>query len=54
MLNKATAETQDFNLVLTRYAHFDGGTLSQATRATFERRATHIPEGVPFGLTDLW
>jgi hypothetical protein len=54
LLNKAKTETQDFSLVLTRYAHFDGETLHQAIRVTFDRRATHILAGVPFGLTDLW
>ncbi|HYN78669.1 MAG TPA: nucleotidyl transferase AbiEii/AbiGii toxin family protein, partial [Lamprocystis sp. (in: g-proteobacteria)] len=38
--------------ILASHADFDGGTLAQAIRATFERRATRIPEGIPFGLTD--
>lgn len=86
LLNKAKAERQDFNLVLTRYAlerllyrlgasryaerfllkgallfdlwvlarqaDFDGDTLARAIRATFDRRATPLPDGVPFGLTE--
>jgi hypothetical protein len=38
--------------VLARYSDLDGETLRQAIRATFQRRATPIPEGVPFGLTE--
>lgn len=40
--------------VLASHADFDGDTLARAVRATFERRATQIPEGVPFGLTDAF
>ncbi len=38
--------------VLARQADFDGDTLTQAIRATFDRRATPLPDGVPFGLTE--
>lgn len=38
--------------VLSRHSDFDGAVLAQAIRATFERRGTGIPPGVPFGLTD--
>jgi predicted nucleotidyltransferase component of viral defense system len=37
--------------VLARQADFDGYILTQAIRATFDRRATQMPDGVPFGLT---
>lgn len=40
--------------VLASHADFDGDTLARAIRATFERRATQIPQGVPFGLTDAF
>ena len=40
--------------VVARRMDFDGETLRQAIRATFQRRATPIPEGVPFGLTDAF
>jgi len=38
--------------VLARQADFDGDILTQAIRATFNRRATPLPNGVPFGLTE--
>ena len=38
--------------ILTRYTKFDGETLQRAIRATFDRRRTELPSGVPFGLTD--
>ncbi|MBN8728499.1 MAG: nucleotidyl transferase AbiEii/AbiGii toxin family protein [Xanthomonadales bacterium] len=38
--------------VLARHSDFDGVVLAQAIRATFERRGTAIPSGVPLGLTD--
>jgi hypothetical protein len=45
----------DFDLwVVARRMDFDGETLGQAIRATFQRRATPIPEGIPFGLTDAF
>jgi len=37
---------------LSRTWPFDGQTLKQAIVATFERRNTPLPEGVPFALTD--
>ena len=40
--------------VLASHADFDAETLTRAIRATFARRATPIPEGVPFGLTDAF
>lgn len=38
--------------VLSQHAEFDGETLKQAIKATFERRKTPLPEYVPFGLTE--
>lgn len=38
--------------VLARHSDFDGVILATAIRATFERRGTSIPAGLPFGLTD--
>lgn len=38
--------------VLSCHSDFDGAVLAQAIRATFERRGTDIPSGLPFGLTD--
>ena len=38
--------------ILTHYTEFDGETLQRAIRATFDRRRTELPSGVPFGLTD--
>ena len=38
--------------VLARQADFDGDILTQAIHATFGRRATPLPDGVPFGLTE--
>ncbi|MDZ7825164.1 MAG: nucleotidyl transferase AbiEii/AbiGii toxin family protein [Gammaproteobacteria bacterium] len=38
--------------ILSRHTGFDGDTLRDAIRATFGRRKTKVPPGVPFGLTD--
>lgn len=38
--------------VLARYSEFDHQILAQAVAATFERRQTKIPDGVPIGLSD--
>jgi hypothetical protein len=38
--------------VLARHSDFDGVVLATAIRATFERRGTDIPSGLPLGLTD--
>lgn len=40
--------------ILARHTDFDGRLLSQAIDATFERRKTPLPEGIPFGLTDAF
>jgi hypothetical protein len=37
---------------LARHCDFDGAVLAKAICATFERRGTTIPPGVPFGLTE--
>jgi hypothetical protein len=51
MLNSRMKDFFDL-LILARHADFDGSVLSRAIRATFERRATPIPDGMPIGLTD--
>lgn len=38
--------------VLAGHSDFDGAVLAQAIGATFERRGTAIPSGLPLGLTD--
>jgi hypothetical protein len=38
--------------ILSRHSDFDGTVPAQAIRATFERRGTGIPAGLPLGLTD--
>lgn len=38
--------------VLARHSDFDGAVLAQAIGATFERRGTAVPSGLPLGLTD--
>ena len=68
LLNRAEARGEEFNLVLTRYAierflyrlsilparecTLDTAQLGDAIAATFQRRATPIPVGVPLGLSD--
>jgi predicted nucleotidyltransferase component of viral defense system len=37
--------------VLASHTHFDGDLLTRAIGATFDRRATPIPDGEPFGLS---
>lgn len=39
---------------LVRERAMDPVTLAAAIRATFQRRATPIPDGVPFGLTEAF
>lgn len=53
-LGMANSRLKDyFDLwVLANYSELDGATLQQAIAATFERRKTAIPEGLPLGLTD--
>ncbi|MEZ5492872.1 MAG: nucleotidyl transferase AbiEii/AbiGii toxin family protein [Gammaproteobacteria bacterium] len=38
--------------ILSRHSEFDGDTLRQAIRATFDRRGTELRAEAPFGLTD--
>lgn len=38
--------------ILSRHSDFDGMVLAKAIRATFERRGTVFPDGVPIGLSE--
>lgn len=38
--------------VLACHSDFEAQTLQRAVRATFERRGTPIPQGIPFGLSE--
>jgi len=38
--------------ILARHTDFNGELLCRAIHATFERRRTPLPDGVPFGLSD--
>ena len=38
--------------VLAKHSDFDGVLLTQAVTATFERRRTTLPKGIPIGLSD--
>lgn len=51
MLNSRMKDYFDL-WVLARHSDFDGSVLSRAVAATFERRRTVIPDGVPIGLAD--
>jgi hypothetical protein len=51
MLNSRMKDFFDL-WVLARYSDFDGGILLRAVAATFERRRTRFPSGVPIGLSD--
>lgn len=51
MLNSRMKDYFDL-WILARHSDFDGAVLSNAIRATFERRHTTIPNGEPIGLTD--
>lgn len=53
-LGMANSRMKDyFDLwILAKHSDFDGAILSQAVRATFERRNTAIPNDVPIGLTE--
>ena len=54
LLGIANSRMKDyFDLwILSRYTDFDGDLLCKAIHATFERRRTPLPEGVPVGLSD--
>lgn len=51
MLNSRMKDFFDL-WVLTKHSDFDGSVLSRAVAATFERRRTAIPQGMPLGLSD--
>lgn len=51
MLNSRMKDYFDL-WVLARYSEFDRKILIQAVTATFDRRQTKIPDGVPIGLSD--
>lgn len=51
MLNSRMKDYFDL-WVLARYSEFDRRILIRAVAATFERRQTGIPDGVPIGLSD--
>ncbi|GAC1315590.1 MAG: nucleotidyl transferase AbiEii/AbiGii toxin family protein [Collimonas sp.] len=38
--------------ILARHSDFDGTILTRAVAATFERRRTPVPQGIPIGLSD--
>lgn len=40
--------------ILAQHTDFDGETLCQAIKATFDRRKTSLTGGIPFGLTDAF
>jgi hypothetical protein len=51
MLNSRMKDFFDLR-VLAKHSDFDGPVLSRAVAATFERRRTAIPQGIPIGLSD--
>jgi len=51
MLNSRMKDFFDL-WVLAKHADFDGTLLIQAVTATFERRGTALPDGLPIGLSD--
>lgn len=51
MLNSRMKDFFDL-WILAKHCDFDGSILSRAVAATFERRQTAIPNGVPIGLAD--
>ncbi len=53
-LGLANSRMKDFYDVwlLSRLFEFEGGTLCQAVRNTFERRSTPLPDGLPFAFSD--
>lgn len=51
MLNSRMKDFFDL-WVLAKHLNFDGAVLTQAVAATFERRQTAIPQGLPIGLSD--
>lgn len=51
MLNSRMKDYYDL-WILAGHSDFDGTVLSKAIQATFERRRTAVPNGVPIGLTN--
>lgn len=51
MLNSRMKDFFDL-WILAKHSDFDGQILSRAVAATFERRRTAVPHGVPIGLSD--
>ena len=51
MLNSRMKDFFDL-WILAKHSDFDGSVLSRAVAATFERRRTAIPTGVPIGLSE--
>lgn len=52
--NSRIKDYYDIDYIASRFA-FDGATLSEAIRRTFERRRTPVPHDVPIGLTiEYW
>lgn len=51
MLNSRMKDFFDL-CMLSRHSELDGAVLAAAIRATFERRGTRVPTGVPLSLTD--
>jgi len=51
MLNSRMKDFFDL-WVLAKHSDFDGALLTQAVIATFERRRTKLPDGIPLGLSD--
>ena len=51
MLNSRLKDFFDL-WILARHSDFEGLVLSRAVAATFERRGTAIPSGIPVGLSD--
>jgi hypothetical protein len=51
MLNSRMKDYFDL-WILAKHSDFDGQILSRAVAATFERRRTAVPTGVPLGLSD--
>jgi hypothetical protein len=56
VLGMANSRMKDFYdlWIMAREFEFDGATLCRAIAATFERRATPIPDGVPVALTEVF
>lgn len=51
MLNSRMKDFFDL-WILAKHSDFDGPLLTRAVAATFERRRTEFPEGIPIGLSD--